>query len=90
MFIVAQSKFKVLLYFCQMPINPKVKLADGKAAKEISFDSAQDRQDEIFRRMTPQKKLKLASDFSMFILSSKKLSRPYGFSKISGRNSKNS
>lgn len=46
--------------------------------------TAQDVQDEIFRKMSAERKLKLASDFSMFILRSK-----YGFPKTHRGNRKN-
>ena len=51
--------------------------------------SAQDIQDEIFRKMTPEKKLKLASDYSMFILQSRKSADSYGISRTHRKNSKN-
>lgn len=41
-----------------MPLNPKAKLAEKKSAQDI--------QDEIFRRMPPAKKIKLASNLFAF------------------------
>ncbi len=56
--------------------------------KTLSKKSAQDRQDDIFRKMPADKKLSLASDFSMFILGLNKLNKNNGFSRIAGKNSK--
>lgn len=52
--------------------------------KQKSKKTAQEMQDDIFRKMPAEKKLKLASDFSMFILRSK-----YGFSKTRNRVTRN-
>lgn len=41
--------------------------------------TAQEIQDEIFRKMSAAKKLKLASDFSMFILNSRRSATDHGF-----------
>lgn len=47
------------------------------ACKKDSFDdtskSAQDIQDEVFKKMSAKEKIKLASDFSMFLLKLNKL-----------------
>ncbi len=43
-------------------MKSRQKTLSKKSAQEISFDSAQDRQDEIFRKMSADKKLKVASD----------------------------
>lgn len=47
-----------------MPRNSKVKVVPKFRQRR----SAQDVQDEIFRRMSAAKRIKLASDFSMFLL----------------------
>jgi hypothetical protein len=52
--------------------------------------SAQDRQDEIFRKMPVEKKIELASDFSMFLLKLNQLGKNYGLSKTPRQNRKNS
>lgn len=51
---------------------------------------AQAIQDEIFRRMSAEKKIKLTSDFSMFLLQLNKLGKNYGFPKTPHKNRKNS
>lgn len=51
--------------------------------------SAEEIQNEIFRKMPPAKKLKLASDYSMFILRSRKIAdSSYGISRTNRKNSK--
>ena len=48
----------------------------------VKKKTAQDIQDDIFQKMSPQKKLRLASDFSMHILRLNKLgSNYYGLRK---------
>lgn len=61
-----------------MPVNSKAKFVEQKSAQEI--------QDDILIKMSAGKKLKLASDFSMFILKS----RSYGFRSASRSNRKDS
>ena len=63
-------------------MNNKQKLQLKKSAQEV--------QDDIFRKMTADRKLDLASDFSMFILRLNKLSKNNGFSKTAGKNRKDS
>lgn len=46
-----------------MPINPKAKLVEKYKGK-----SAQDIQDDIFREMSADERLKLGSEFSMYCL----------------------
>lgn len=48
--------------------------------KLVNNKSAQDIQDEIFRKMSAGEKLKLASDFSIFLSKLNKLGKPDGFS----------
>jgi hypothetical protein len=55
-----------------------------------SQQAAQKIQDEIFRKMTAEKKLKLASDFSMFLLDLHKASNKNGISKTNRKNGENS
>ena len=52
--------------------------------------SAQEIQDDIFRRMSADKKLNLTSDFSMFILRLNKLNKDNGFPKAISKNCKDS
>lgn len=47
-------------------------------------------QDDIFRKMSADRKLSLASDFSIFILELNKLNKNNGFSKTVGKNCKDS
>ena len=61
-----------------------------KSVQKISIRQAQDKQDEIFRKMSVAKKLKLASDFSMFLISLNKLGKSHGFSGVTDKNRKNS
>lgn len=52
--------------------------------------SVQEIQDEIFRKMSAEKKIKLASGFSMFLSELNKIGQQYGrFSKVIGKNSRN-
>lgn len=56
--------------------------------KSKNRKTAQEMQDEIFRKMLAEKKLKLASDFSMFILDSRKSTENnYGIKKVSQNSS---
>lgn len=48
--------------------------------------SVQEIQDEIFRKMSAEKKLKLASDFSMFCLKLHQIGQSHGLSKTSHKN----
>ena len=57
--------------------------------QKVRKKTAQEIQDEIFCRMSADKKIKLASDFSMFILRLNKLSKDNGFPKTAGKNCKN-
>lgn len=50
--------------------------------------SAQEIQDDIFRKMSPDEKFKYASDFSMFLMELNKLGKYDGLSKISWRGRK--
>ena len=65
-----------------MSLNPKTKLAENKSAQDI--------QDEIFRKMPADKKLKYASDFSMFLLELNKLGNTHGFSRVTQKSRRNS
>lgn len=60
-----------------------------KLTQEISFVSTQDRQDDIFRKMPAEKKLKLASDFSMFLIKLNKSAPNYGLSRTLGNHRQN-
>lgn len=51
--------------------------------------SVQEMQDDIFRKMTPQKKLRLASGFSMFLLRLNKLGKNNGLRKTYRRGRQN-
>ncbi|KKS65372.1 MAG: hypothetical protein UV67_C0025G0011 [Parcubacteria group bacterium GW2011_GWC1_43_12] len=53
--------------------------------KKVS-KSASEIQDEIFAKMSGEKKIKLASDFSMFLLSLNKSNKKNGFSKSVSQN----
>lgn len=55
----------------------------------IKNKSAQDIQDEIFRKMPAEKRIKLASDFSMFLLELNKIGKRDGFSRVNAKNRKN-
>lgn len=65
-----------------MPLNPK--------AKRIKKKSIQDIQDDIFRKMSADKKFKFASDFSMFLLELNTLGNYDGFSKTTRTSRRNS
>ncbi len=59
--------------------------------KTAKGKSAQDFQDGIIRKMSAERKLKLASDFSLFILNLHKLApKTYGFPETASENRKNS
>ena len=86
-----------------MPLNPKAKFgirtarlrpsAYGNANAPTRIQerkSAQDIQDEIFRKMPANKKLKYASDFSMFLLELNRLGNTHGFSKVTQKSRRNS
>lgn len=61
-----------------------------KKIKDLSAEkNAQEIQNEIFRKLPPAKKLKLASDFSMFIMRSRNIADSNGISRINSKNSKN-
>ncbi|MCX6731447.1 MAG: hypothetical protein NTX55_00430 [Candidatus Parcubacteria bacterium] len=57
-----------------------------KKQKIKSKKSAQDIQDEIFRKMSAERKIKLTSDFSMFILELNKIGNYGRFSKVINEN----
>ncbi len=65
------------------------KLYRKKSAQDISVRQAQDKQDDIFRKMPIEKKLKLTSDFSMFLIAHNKLMNTNGFLKTAAKGSKN-
>lgn len=52
--------------------------------------SAQEIQDDIFRKMSPDRKLRYASDFSMFLIELNKLGKYDGLSRTNRQDSKNS
>lgn len=52
--------------------------------------SAQDIQDEIFTKMSAEKKVKLTSDFSIFLLKLSKLGKLNGFSNAPTKGRQNS
>lgn len=58
--------------------------------KLVTKKSAQDIQDDIFRKMSTQRKFQLTSDFSMFLLKLNRLGNPDGFSKPRTQSRKNS
>jgi len=53
-----------------------------KSAQDISVRRAQDKQDEIFRKMSANKKIKLSSGLTMFCLKLNKLGGNYKPRKI--------
>lgn len=65
-----------------MPLNPKAKLVENKSAQEI--------QDEIFRKMTAERKVKLASDFFRFARELNPKHFFYGTGRAASKNLKNS
>lgn len=63
--------------------TPKLKfIGSGKAAQEV--------QDAIFRKMSASKKLRLASDFSLFCLDLNKLGKRDDISSTDYKNRENS
>lgn len=58
--------------------------------RKKSKKSAQEVQDEIFRKMTANQRIKITSDFSTFILSLNKLGQNYEFPRVNRPNRQNS
>lgn len=58
--------------------------------KTIKLKSAQEIQDDIFRKMSPDRKVRYASDFSMFLMELNKLGKHDGLSRTNRQDSKNS
>lgn len=68
----------------------KIKFLEEMANQMKNQKSAQDIQDEIFRKMTVEERVARVSDFSMFLLNLNKLGKSDGFSEIDHRDSKDS